>query len=281
MATARRAVGRWGGTVVEEGAGVRLRRIFEFPDVERFDPFLMLDWFGTDHPDDYVAGFPWHPHRGIETVTSMLDGTVTHGDSMGNGGVINSGDIQWMTAGRGIIHQEMPRPYPGTMRGFQLWVNLPKTHKLMPPRYRGFTAAELPEVVLPSGARVRIIAGECGGTRGPVTELVVEALYLEVRLPPRVSFAHPAPREQTAFLLVVEGEVIVGGEGEPVRAGTVALLGDGETAAVAAGPAGARLLLVAGRPLREPIAWRGPIVMNTEAELDLAFRQYHDGTFLR
>ena len=263
-----------------EGAGVRLSRAFGYHEVPRLDPFLMLDDFGSDDPDDYLAGFPWHPHRGIETVTYMLNGEVEHGDSMGNSGVIGSGDIQWMTAGSGIIHQEMPRRARGRMRGFQLWVNLPKRDKMMTPRYRDVKHADIPEVRPAPGVKVRVVSGTVAGVRGPVHDIVVDPEYLDVSIAPGVEFRHAIPGDHRVFAYVVDGSGRFDG-GKGIGFGHAVLFGAGDEVAVAAGDSGVRLLLVSGRPLNEPVAWGGPIVMNTQAELDRAFDEYRQGTFIK
>jgi len=264
-----------------EGAGVRLQRAFGFNDVPMFDPFLMLDDFGSDDPDDYLAGFPWHPHRGIETVTYMLNGEVEHGDSIGNSGVIGSGDIQWMTAGSGIIHQEMPRRAKGRMRGFQLWVNLPRRDKMMTPRYRDVKHADIPQVEPAPGVKVRVVSGSVAGVRGPVQDIVVDPEYLDVSLSPDVEFRHAIPRDHRLFAYVVDGSGRFEAGGKGIGSGHAVLFGAGDEVTVAAGDSGVRLLLVSGRPLNEPVAWGGPIVMNTQAELDLAFEEYRQGTFVK
>ncbi len=265
-----------------EGAGVRLKRAFGYHDVPRFDPFLMMDDFHSDNPDDYIAGFPWHPHRGIETVTYMLGGNVEHGDSMGNKGVIGPGDLQWMTAGSGIVHQEMPQSTKGMLAGFQLWVNLPARRKMMGPRYRDITARDPPVVKLAGGVSVKVIAGEAGGARGPVRDIVVEPQYLDVALPAEGMFSHPVPKGHTAFAYVVEGAGIFStGDREAVGPEHVLLFGDGDGVSVRAPGAPLRFLLVSGKPLGEPVAWGGPIVMNTQEELELAFEEYENGTFLK
>jgi redox-sensitive bicupin YhaK (pirin superfamily) len=265
-----------------DGAGVRLNRVFGFSEVPRFDPFLLLDDFGSDNPDDYIAGFPWHPHRGIETVTYMLEGEVEHSDSLGNEGVIGSGDIQWMTAGSGIIHQEMPRRVEGRMRGFQLWVNLPASNKMMTPRYQEFPAAEIPVVEPYAGVSIKVIAGEVGGTHGPVRDVVAAPEYLDITVDAGSVYEHPTPVGHTAFIYGVEGEAVVGsGETHTVAQGQVALLGDGNSVRVAAQDQAFRYLLVSGKPLGEPVAWQGPIVMNSQGELKAAFREYRDGTFVK
>jgi redox-sensitive bicupin YhaK (pirin superfamily) len=264
---------------VVEGAGVRLRRAFGHGQAPQFDPFLMLDHFGSDNPEDYLAGFPWHPHRGIETVTYVLSGRVAHGDSIGNSGAIGPGDLQWMTAGSGIIHQEMPQDTPDRLNGFQLWLNLPRAQKMMPPRYRDVAAATVPEAEPAPGVRVKVIAGVVGDVSGPVRDLVVETEYLDIALQPGSRFDHPVPGDRRVFAYVFEGTAECGGQ--VVEHGTAALLGDGDAVRLAAGDAPARLLLVSGRPLDEPVAWGGPIVMNTQAELDLAFRELERGTFIK
>jgi hypothetical protein len=269
-----------------EGAGVALHRAFSHGDVHEFDPFLMLDDFRGDDPADYVAGFPWHPHRGIETVTYMLEGAAEHGDSLGNEGIIRGGEVQWMTAGRGIVHQEMPRPGPdGRMGGFQLWVNLPARDKMTAPRYRAITAEEIPRIAL-GEARVRVVAGELGGVRGPVEGVAVDPALFDVEIAPGGTIELPAPRGRTFAGYVFGGAVrcaapAEGGGSRSHADGTVLLFGDGDAIALSAGTEGGRLLLFAGTPLGEPIAWGGPIVMNTEEELQRAFEEYRNGTFLK
>jgi hypothetical protein len=266
-----------------EGAGVRLRRAFGFGDTAATDPFLLLDDFRGDKPADYLAGFPWHPHRGIETITYLLEGSVYHGDSMGNSGTIGPGDTQWMTAGSGIIHQEMPKPGPGgRMGGFQLWANLPAAHKMMDPRYRGILASEVPVVEAPGGVRITVICGEVLGTRGPVRDVVIEPEYLDVTLPAGARYRHPTVPGHTVFAYVIEGTAQFGARHPmPVANRHLAVFDDGEALSMAAGEAAARFLLVSGRPLREPVAWRGPIVMNTREELRVAFEEYERGTFVK
>ena len=265
-----------------EGAGVHLNRVFGFFQLPRLDPFLLLDEFGSSDPADYLAGFPWHPHRGIETVTYMLAGEVEHADSLGNHGVISSGDVQWMSAGSGIIHQEMPRRFAGRSRGFQLWVNLPASHKMMEPRYRDVVAATIPEVAAAPGVRIKVIAGEVAGVPGPVRDVVADPEYLDVRLDPGASFERAMPPGHTVFAYVVDGTGRFDSGGERDHGeGQLVLLGPGDEAMAQAGEDGLRFLLVSGRPLDEPIAWRGPIVMNTEEELQIAFREYQDGTFIK
>jgi redox-sensitive bicupin YhaK (pirin superfamily) len=264
-----------------EGAGVRLHRAFGNGDEREFDPFLMLDDFRNDDPARYRRGFPWHPHRGIETITYLVEGEVEHEDSLGHKGVIGPGDLQWMTAGSGIIHQEMPRgDQSGRMGGFQLWLNLPARHKMTEPRYQGLEASEIPEVDA-QGAHIRVIAGRVGEVAGPVTDIFANPEYLDVRLQPGVSWRHPTAPEQNVFAYVFEGAARFG-EGDalvPADPGRVVLFGDGDMVAASAGDSGVRFLLAAGRPLHEPIAWRGPIVMNYPYELDEAWQEISAGTF--
>ncbi len=265
-----------------EGAGVRLNRVFGFPEVPRFDPFLLLDDFGSDNPDDYIAGFPWHPHRGIETVTYLLSGEVEHGDSLGNEGVIGAGDVQWMTAGSGIIHQEMPRRVGDRLRGFQLWVNLPAGSKMMEPRYRDVTSDTIPEVSPHDGLTIRVIAGEVVGVRGPVRDVVVDPQYLDVTLEPGADLEHPTANDSTVFVYTIAGRGKVGPNGShELERGQLALFTPGDSVLARASDVPFRFLMVSGRPLGEPVAWSGPIVMNTREELATAFREYQDGTFIK
>jgi redox-sensitive bicupin YhaK (pirin superfamily) len=266
-----------------EGAGVHLKRAFGNVEAPMFDPFLLLDDFRSDTPAHYLKGFPWHPHRGIETITYVLAGDVEHGDSLGNLGVIGSGDVQWMTAGSGIIHQEMPKgDRQGRMHGFQLWANLPARDKMMDPRYRGVTAAEIPVVALPGGATVKVIAGTVDGTRGPVADVVTDPEYLDVTLPPDSTFRHPTRAAHTVIAYVIGGEGRFGGEAGPLLGnGMLAHFGDGDEVHVSTGAHQARFLLIAGKPIGEPVAWYGPIVMNTEEELRIAFEEYERGTFIK
>lgn len=268
------------GEPVTEGAGVKLRRVFGYFEAPDFDPFLLFDDFRSDRPEDFVRGFPWHPHRGIETITYVTKGDVEHGDSLGNTGVISSGDVQWMTAGSGIIHQEMPKgDANGSMHGFQLWANLPAAQKMMAPRYRGLTAADIPEAALPDGTRIRVIAGRVDGVRGPMDDIVIQPEYLDCSVPGATVFTHALPRDHTAFVYVIGGSGHA--EGEKVLDRTLVLFEHGDELRVSAGDDGIRFLLVSGKPLGEPVAWRGPIVMNTKAELDLAFQEYREGTFIK
>lgn len=272
----------WKSRPTMEGAGVRLRRAIGFGVESDTDPFLMLDDFRGETPDDYAEGFPWHPHRGMETITYVLEGEVEHGDSLGNQGVIGAGDVQWMTAGSGIMHQEMPRGNDaGRMGGFQLWANLPATHKMMDPRYRDVRAADIPSVTTAEGAVVRVICGEVEGVRGAVSDIVSDPTYLDVTVPVGASFTHPVSEGHTVFAYVFEGE----GEFAPQRRcgnHTVVLYHrTGDAVRVTAPDLPVRFLLVAGRPLGEPVAWRGPIVMNTAEELRTAFTELQRGTFVK
>jgi redox-sensitive bicupin YhaK (pirin superfamily) len=285
-----------------EGAGVRLRRAFGFGATEAVDPFLLLDDFRNDRPADYVAGFPWHPHRGIETITYVLSGSVEHQDSLGNRGALGAGDVQWMTAGRGILHQEMPRGDPqGRMHGFQLWANLPAELKMTAPRYQDIAARDIPTVTDDDGTVVRVVCGEFWGRRGPVEGVAADPQYLDVWVPPGRRKRLPVETTRTAFAYVFEGSgtfrdasgpqgvltetVGPAGAGPLVRdtAGnrSLVLFDRGDEIVVQAGEQGIRFLLVSGRPLREPVAWWGPIVMNTRAELEQALRELREGTFIR
>ena len=280
-----------------EGAGVRLRRAFGFGKTSDFDPFLLLDDFRNDRPNDYVAGFPWHPHRGIETITYVLAGDVEHGDSMGNTGVIEAGDVQWMTAGSGIVHQEMPKgDAAGRMHGFQLWANLPSSLKMTKPRYQEVKAGQIPIVTEDDGTQVRVVCGTYGSTKGPVDEIAARPTYLDVTVPAGRRVVLPVETNRNAFAYVFEGEARfrdasgpqpVPTENGPAHVPTVAdnrslvLFDRGDEVVVQAGEKGVRFLLVSGEPLEEPVAWRGPIVMNTQEELRQAFAELQDGTFLR
>jgi redox-sensitive bicupin YhaK (pirin superfamily) len=292
-------------TPTREGAGVHLRRAFGFGDTAPFDPFLLLDDFRNDRPADYAAGFPWHPHRGIETITYVLAGTVDHADSLGNRGSIGPGSVQWMTAGRGIVHQEMPHgDGDGRMHGFQLWANLPAAHKMTAPRYQDVGPAEIPVRSEDDGSIVRVICGSLGDTRGPVDGIAAEPQYLDVSVAPGRRLRLPVDTYRHAFAYVFAGEGHFGnastpravrtervGEGDELHAEgrheapaagnrSLVLFDGGDEVVVDAGREGVRFLLVSGRPLEEPVAWYGPIVMNTAAELETAFRQLRDGSFL-
>ncbi len=287
-------------TPVIEGAGVHLRRAFGFGNTSDFDPFLLFDDFRNDRPEEYLAGFPWHPHRGIETITYVLAGTVEHGDSLGNAGSLAAGDVQWMTAGSGIIHQEMPHgDAEGRMHGFQLWANLPSSLKMTPPRYQDVKSVDIPEIEDDDETRVRVICGEFWGAHGPVDGIAAEPQYLDVWVPPLTRKTLPVETMRHAFAYVFAGsgsfrnaseprpvmaEGVTDGQIEgtaPVEDRSLVVFERGDEVAVEAGEMGIRFLLVSGKPLKEPIAWQGPIVMNTQAELQQAFAEYHAGTFLK
>jgi redox-sensitive bicupin YhaK (pirin superfamily) len=277
----------WHSKPTVEGAGVHLTRAFGFAEVPRLDPFLLLDVFHSDDPAAYKAGFPWHPHRGIETITYMLDGEVEHGDSMGNRGLISPGDVQWMTAGSGIVHQEMPKgSKKGEMWGCQLWSNLPARDKMMGPRYQEVRAAEIPTVNTAEGATVRVVSGVVDGVEGPVKEIVTDPEYVDVSLPAGRSFRHPVKPGHTVFACVLDGEGYFAGPPDatgarPSGEGTLVLYAPGDAVVVTADRRPVRFLLVSGKPLGEPVAWYGPVVMNTQEELRTAFREYEQGTFVK
>jgi redox-sensitive bicupin YhaK (pirin superfamily) len=282
-----------------EGAGVHLRRAFGFGNTEEFDPFLLFDDFRNERPSDYAAGFPWHPHRGIETITYVLAGNVDHGDSLGNRGTLGAGDIQWMTAGSGIIHQEMPKgDAEGRMHGFQLWANLPAALKMTAPRYQDVAAKDVPEVTDDDGTRVRVVIGDFWGRRGPVEGIAADPRYLDVRVPPGRRKTLPVEMGRHGFAYVFEGsgrfrgasdpqavvtDIVGGPEGVPELVGnrSLVLFDSGDEVTVQAGDEGIRFLLVSGRPLQEPVAWRGPIVMNTQFELQQAFAELRQGSFIK
>jgi hypothetical protein len=271
------------GVATLEGAGVRLQRLFGFERIPGLDPFLLLDDFSSRTPADYSAGFPWHPHRGIETITYLLKGEIDHGDSTGSRGVIGPGEVQWMTAGSGIIHQEMPRENRRTgLQGFQLWANLPAAEKMMPPRYRSIAARQIPVAESKDGAKVRVICGTVDGVQGPVREIRIDPEYLDVELPAGIVFRHAVPAGYTVFAYLFAGQGhFAPWSGTKAAAGNLVTFSDGDGVEIRAGSAGARFLLVSGKPLHEPVAWRGPIVMNSEEELRTAFAEYAAGTFLK
>jgi len=270
--------------MVMEGAGVRLKRSIATRRLDYLDPFLLFDHFGSDDPDDYLAGFPMHPHRGIETVTYMLAGVVHHRDSMGNSGTIGAGDVQWMTSGRGILHEEMPQPRQGEMAGFQLWVNLPAKLKMTPPRYQEIPSDLMPEIKREDGVKIRVIAGAVDGVQGPVTEIAADPIYLDVSIPPNGSFHHPIERGHSAFAYVFEGEGTFGitdeRDGKTVSHPKLVVFDDGDSVKVHTTRHPVRFLLVSGKPLHEPIARYGPFVMNTREEIKQALRDLQDGTFV-
>jgi redox-sensitive bicupin YhaK (pirin superfamily) len=301
MSQSRRIAKVWKSQPTIEGAGVHLRRAFGHREVPQLDPFLMLDDFHSDDSEKYLPGFPWHPHRGIETISYVLDGQVEHGDSMGNKGVIGAGDVQWMTAGSGIIHQEMPR---GNRRnllwGFQLWANLPRASKMMDPRYREVQSSTIPEARLGSGARVRVVAGRVGGVAGPVKDIVTDPEFLDVSVPAGATFRHAVRDGHTVFAYLIEGRAWCDEEHDPFGHEAISprwssvkrdCAFDPETLVLYERSGGevviqpkdgpARFLLVSGRPIGEPVAWYGPIVMNTQEELRTAFREYEEGTFIK
>ncbi|MDO8673813.1 MAG: pirin family protein [Dehalococcoidia bacterium] len=283
-----------------EGAGVHLHRAIGFGDTDLFDPFLLLDDFRSDVKEEYLRGFPWHPHRGIETITYVLRGDVEHGDSLGNRGVISSGDVQWMTAGSGIIHQEMPKgDAQGAMHGFQLWANLPAAQKMMNPRYRGLNNAEIPKTTDPSGNRIKVIAGRANGVTGPVRDVVTDPQFLDVTVSPQSVFLRQTPRGHTVFAYVIGGQGDFGQhenhhgheaegasqadieQGAMIGNSHLVLFGNGDSVTVTTGNDPVRFLLISGRPIGEPVAWSGPIVMNTQEELSVAFDELRQGTFIK
>ncbi|KPK28099.1 MAG: pirin [Desulfobacterales bacterium SG8_35_2] len=283
-----------------EGAGVHLKRAFGFSEIGQFDPFLLLDDFRSGNPKHYSKGFPWHPHRGIETITYILQGNVEHGDSLGNKGIIASGDVQWMTAGSGIIHQEMPKgDASGRMEGFQLWANLPAAEKMMPPRYRDVKSNDIPVITLENDVQIKIICGKVNNSKGPVQDIITDPVYLDVTVPAHTVYLHPTKQGHTVFAYVIagqgyfckekkpftfetEGENYFDMETDPLASnGTLVLFADGNSVHIETGDQGIRFLLISGKPLGEPVAWRGPIVMNTQEELRLAFDEYREGTFLK
>jgi redox-sensitive bicupin YhaK (pirin superfamily) len=284
-----------------EGAGVKLRRAFGFGETKETDPFLLFDDFRNDKPDDYLAGFPWHPHRGIETITYVLNGSVDHGDSLGNRGTLGAGDVQWMTAGRGIMHQEMPQgDAQGRMHGFQLWANLPSSLKMTAPRYQDIKGGEVPEVIDDDGTRARIVCGEFWGKKGPVEGVAADPRYVDIFVPPGKRKTFKVEVERHAFAYIFEGdgkfayaskplgvltEKEVDGEEivfrEPAGDRSLVIFDRGDEVTVQAGEHGIRFLLVSGKPIEEPVAWYGPIVMNTQAELNQALSELRSGTFIK
>jgi len=277
--TSRRPIRVTPGELASDGAGVRLRRLMGTPHSPSIDPFLLLDYFDSPNASDYLAGFPEHPHRGFETVTYMLAGRMRHRDNRGHEGVIEPGGVQWMTAGRGIVHSEMPEQTEGLMRGFQLWVNLPARLKMSEPAYQEYGPEMIPTETR-DGATVKVIAGRTSrGTAGPIATAATEAFYFDIVLGAGASFAEPIDPEHSAFVVVYEGALRIGGHAQAIRAVALAALGDGDSVALTAVDAPARVLLVGGRPLREPVAWYGPFVMNTEREIVQAINDYQAGRF--
>ena len=283
-----------------EGAGVKLRRAFGFGNTSEFDPFLLLDDFRNEYPEDYLAGFPWHPHRGIETITYVLKGTVNHGDSLGNRGTLGEGDVQWMTAGSGILHQEMPKgDQQGKMHGFQLWANLPSSKKMTDPRYQDIPGGEIPEVVDDDGTKVRVVCGTFWGKTGPVDGIAADPRYLDVWVPPGKRKTLPVETYRNAFAYVFDGAGTFQDASQPRDVQTekvgettdapveetgnrsLVLFDHGDEVAVQAGDEGIRFLLVSGKPIEEPVAWYGPIVMNTQEQLRQAYAELNNGTFIK
>jgi redox-sensitive bicupin YhaK (pirin superfamily) len=300
MTTIRKIKKMWKSRPTIEGAGVHLKRAFGNYEVAQLDPFLLLDDFRSDNPKHYLKGFPWHPHRGIETITYVLRGEVEHGDSIGNSGIIHSGDVQWMTAGSGIIHQEMPKgDEKRVMSGFQLWANLPASNKMMDPRYREVKGYQIPEIALKNGVKVKIICGKLNGVEGPVRDIVTDPEYLDVTLAGGATFTHRVEKAKNVFAYVIEGEgyfdqdrdsyahEVIGTNYFDFKRsclcsdGTVVLYGDGDEISVTPDKNGVRFFLVSGKPISEPVAWYGPIVMNTQEELRIAFEEYQNGTFIK
>ena len=266
-----------------EGAGVRLKRAFGYAD-SSLDPFLLLDDFSSNNKSDYLPGFPWHPHRGIETITYILHGNVEHKDSLGNGGIIGSGEVQWMTAGSGIIHQEMPKPMneDQVLKGFQLWANLPASHKMMEPQYRGITQDEIPEVNIEDKIKIKVISGEIKGVKGPVQDVVTNPEYLDVIIEPDHEFNHHINPEHNVFAYVISGEAYFDDEHiQLIGEKNLVLYKPGDKVVIKTEKSSVRFLLISGKPLNEPVAWRGPIVMNTEEELQTAFREFNTGKFIK
>ena len=265
---------------VIEGAGVKLKRVFGFYEKGELDPFLLFDHFGSPNPNDYLQGFPWHPHRGMETVTYMLEGSVEHADSLGNQGVINNGDVQWMTAGSGIIHQEMPLNYNGEMQGFQLWVNLPKKLKMTKPKYRDILSEQIPIINMNENVKVKLISGEYLNKKGAVTDLGIEIFYLDVNIENADVFEYEINSEYTVFAYVYEGDAMFFDSKSVIDKNQMALFNKGNQIKVTTTNS-VKFLLIGGKPLNEPIAWQGPIVMNTQEELQQAFVEYRNGTFIK
>ncbi|HET8725760.1 MAG TPA: pirin family protein [Anaeromyxobacteraceae bacterium] len=272
-------------TAASDGAGVQLKRSIATRQLDHLDPFFLFDHFGSENPDDYVAGFPMHPHRGIETITYMLDGSVSHRDSLGNAGTIGAGDVQWMTAGSGILHEEMPKAGPRRLDGFQVWVNLPAKLKMTAPRYQDVPSSRIPEVARTDGATVRVIAGAVDGVAGAVRDIFAGPSYLDVSLPAGARFEQPVPRGHTALLYPFQGEIAVGGggpyRGSAIRGPRLVILSDGDVVRVHAPSGAARFLLLSAQPLEEPAVRWGPFVMNTQEEIAQALQELRDGTFIK
>lgn len=275
---------------VTEGAGVKLRRVFGYYDKPNFDPFLMLDDFRSNNPEDYRRGFPWHPHRGIETITYLIKGSVEHADSLGNKGTIASGDVQWMTAGSGIIHHEMPKVAgDGVISGFQLWANLPAANKMMKPRYQDIKSNQIPDLTTVENCKIRIVCGSFMGTTGPVTDIVTQPVFMDVQIPAATDFIIPTREVDTVFCYVFEGEGYFcdrNADEQTLKSSNAAdkdvvLFTKGEQLLIHTREKGMRFLFLAGKPIAEPIAWHGPIVMNTAEEIEIALKEYQNGTFIK
>lgn len=271
-----------------EGAGVHLKRVFGNQDNNELDPFLLLDDFGSDNPEDYMAGFPWHPHRGIETITYMLHGEIEHEDSLGNKGVIKHGDLQWMTAGSGIIHQEMPKIIKDgdenskSFKGFQLWANIPSHKKMMPPRYRDIKDEDIPEVIIDNDTKVRVICGEIRNVKGPVQDIITDPEYFDIKMSSNSNFEHKVKMGHTLFAYVIEGKGYFDDiSKESTSKDSLVIFNDGDLVNVYTKENHVRFLLISGKPIKESVAWYGPIVMNTQEELEIAFQEYKNGTFLK
>jgi redox-sensitive bicupin YhaK (pirin superfamily) len=267
------------GMPTSDGAGVKLTRLLGSPDLPDLDPFLLLDQFGTDRPEDYLAGFPDHPHRGFETVTYMLEGRMRHRDNRGNQGLLVPGSVQWMSAGSGLVHSEMPEQVDGAMRGFQLWVNLPAKDKMQPPRYQEFTPDRIPQATPADGVRAKVIAGRIGEVIGPVRDVAAHPVYLDIALDGEAEYLQALPPGHAAFACVYEGTASLDAAETPVAAVSLAVFGDGDAVRMRAGKQGARLILVAGKPFKEPVARYGPFVMNTREEIMQAVEDFRAGRF--
>lgn len=265
---------------VIEGAGVKLKRVFGFYEKGEFDPFLLFDHFGSPNPDDYMLGFPWHPHRGMETVTYMLEGSVEHDDSLGNKGIINNGDVQWMTAGSGIIHQEMPLKYDGNMQGFQLWVNLPQRLKMTEPKYRDITSDKIPVYKENDNISLKLISGNYKKVTGAVNDLGIEVIYFDINIINNDTFKYNPNPEYNVFAYIYDGELAFDESDKVYKKNQLVLFNHGEEI-IAKAKSTAKFLFIGGKPLKQPIAWQGPIVMNTPEELHLAFEEYRNGTFIK
>ncbi|MHA2364657.1 MAG: pirin family protein [Candidatus Hodarchaeales archaeon] len=264
-----------------EGAGVSLRRVFGNREAELLDPFLLMDDFGSEDPEDWIKGFPWHPHRGIETITYVMNGKVKHEDSLGNGGVISTGDIQWMTAGSGIVHQEMPELDKGSLWGFQLWANLPASQKMMDPRYRDIQSSDLPIITYKDNIQVKLISGEFAGMKGPIQDIIIEPQYFDVTMPRDTSFSLEVPSEHTVFNYVIDGSALFGKEEKNIGNQNLIIYNYGENVEITTEEENTRFLLISGKPLKEPIAWYGPIVMNTQDQIYEAVNEYQSGNFIK